>query len=110
MIPPHPLNNFEIQKCYQNGPRFDGVYSRDNLPDKIKDGPYVTNLDEYSDIGTIGLLCMQRIIMLLILIAVLVSNIFQKENKTFIDKSIVVTNIFRIQAYESVWIFLYWIY
>ena len=53
---------------------------------------------------------MQRIIMLLILIAVLVSNIFQKENKTFIDKSIVVTNIFRIQAYESVWIFLYWIY
>ena len=28
------------------------VYSRDNLPDKIKDGAYVINLDEYSDIGT----------------------------------------------------------
>ena len=27
------------------------IYSRDNLP-KIKDGAYVTNLDEYSDIGT----------------------------------------------------------
>ena len=47
----HPLTNFEIQKYYQNKPRFNGVYSRDNLP-KIKDGAYVINLDEYSDIGT----------------------------------------------------------
>ena len=31
--------------------RFNGVYSRDNLP-KIKDGAYAINLDEYSDIGT----------------------------------------------------------
>ena len=50
MIPPHPLTNFEIQK-YKNEPRFNGVYSRDNLP-KIKDGAYIINLDEYSDIGT----------------------------------------------------------
>ena len=47
-----PINNFEIQFYYQNEPRFTGVYSRDNLPDKIKDGAYVINLDEYSDIGT----------------------------------------------------------
>ena len=47
----HPLTNFEIQKYYQNEPRFNGVYSRDNLP-KIKDGAYIINLDEYSDIGT----------------------------------------------------------
>ena len=32
--------------------KFNGVYSRDNLPDKIKDGAYIINLDEYSDIGT----------------------------------------------------------
>ena len=32
--------------------RFNGVHSRDNLPDKIKDGGYVINLDEYSDIET----------------------------------------------------------
>ena len=51
-IPPHPLTNFEIQAYYQNEPRFDGVYSRDNLPDKIKDGAYVINIDEYSHIGT----------------------------------------------------------
>ena len=37
---------------YQNEPRFNGVYFRDNLPDKIKDGAYVIILDEYSDIGT----------------------------------------------------------
>ena len=51
LIPPHPLTNFEIQIYYQNESRFNGVYSRDNLP-KIKDGTYIINLDEYSDIGT----------------------------------------------------------
>ena len=50
-MPPHPLTNFEIGKYYQNEPRFNGVYSRDNLP-KINDGACVINLDEYSDIGT----------------------------------------------------------
>ena len=32
---PHSLTNFEIQKYYQNKPRFNGAYSRDNLPKKI---------------------------------------------------------------------------
>ena len=48
---PHPLTNFEIQKYYQNEPKFIGVFSRNNLP-KIKDGAYVINLDEYKSIGT----------------------------------------------------------
>ena len=48
---PHPLTNFEIQKYSQNEPKFNGVYSRNNLP-KIKDGAYVINLDEYESIGT----------------------------------------------------------
>ena len=43
LIPPHPLTNFEIQKYYQNEPRFNGVFSRNNLPKKIKDGTYVIN-------------------------------------------------------------------
>ena len=50
-MPSHPLTNFEIQKNYQNEPRFNDVYSRDNLP-KIKDGAYIINLDEQTDIGT----------------------------------------------------------
>ena len=54
-MPTHLLINFEIQKYYQNGPRFNRVHSGDNLPkttfqEKIKDGAYVINLDQYSDI------------------------------------------------------------
>ena len=48
----HPLRNFEIQEYYKNEPRFNGVYSRDNLPKTIKNGACVTNLDEYEDVGT----------------------------------------------------------
>ena len=40
-MPPHPLTNFEIQKYYKNEPRFNGVFSRNNLPKKIKDGAYI---------------------------------------------------------------------
>ena len=49
-MPPHPFTNSEIQKYYQNEPRFNGIYSRDNLPKRrsaeIKDETYVRNLDE----------------------------------------------------------------
>ena len=31
-MPPHPLTNFEIQKYYQDEPRFNGVNSRDIYP------------------------------------------------------------------------------
>ena len=59
LIPPHPSINFEIQKCYKNEPRFNGVFSRKNLPKKIKDGAYVIYLDEYADGGIhwIALFC-----------------------------------------------------
>ena len=49
---PHLLTNFETKQYYENEPRFNGVYSRDNLPKTIKNGAYVTNLDEYADVGT----------------------------------------------------------
>ena len=49
LIPTHLLTNFEIQKYYQNEPKFD-VYSRNNVT-KIKDAVYVINLDEYESIG-----------------------------------------------------------
>ena len=51
LMPPHPLTNFEIRKYYENEPRFNGVYSRNNLPKVIKNGAYVINLDEYADVG-----------------------------------------------------------
>ena len=67
LIPPHPLTNFEIQKCYKYESRCNGYYSRHKLPNKEKDGTHVINLDEYSDIG---LLCMNEVIMLLVLIVI----------------------------------------
>ena len=57
LIPPHPLTNFEIQKLYQNEPRFNGVYSIDNPPEKLTNGAYVINLDEYADEGRYTLDC-----------------------------------------------------
>ena len=35
-MPPHPLTNFDKQKYYENEPRFNGVYSRYNLPKRNK--------------------------------------------------------------------------
>ena len=50
LMRPHPLTNFKIQN-YQNGSKFNSVYSRNNLP-KIKDGAYLINRDEYKSTGT----------------------------------------------------------
>ena len=52
LIPSHPLTNFRMQKYYQTEPRFNGVYSSDTLPKRIKDWEYVINVDEYADVGT----------------------------------------------------------
>ena len=59
LIPPHPLTNFELEMYYQNKPRFNDVFSRNDLPKKIKDGAYIINLDECTDVGThwIALFC-----------------------------------------------------
>ena len=100
-MPHHPLTNFEIQKYYQNEPKFNGAYSRDNLPDKIKDETYVINLHKYSDIRTrwITLYALNNNVTYFDSFGA--ENI-PKEIKIFIDKSIVVTNILRIQTYDSV--------
>ena len=57
LMPLRPLTNFEIQRYYENEPRFNAVYFRNNL--LKKDGAYVINLDEYADVGThwIALFC-----------------------------------------------------
>ena len=51
LMPAHPLTNFKIQKFYQKEPKFNGVYSRNNLR-KIKEWVYVINLDEFKSIVT----------------------------------------------------------
>ena len=90
----------KIQKYYQIEPRFNGVFSRDNLQ-KIKDGAYIINLDEYSDIGTHW-------------VALHVNNNnatyfdsfgvehVPKKIEEFVKNKNITANIFRIQSYDSV--------
>ena len=97
---PHPLTNFEIQKYYQNEPRFNGVYSRNNLPEKIKVGAYVINLDEYVDVGTLW-------ITLKVVSEIVYFDSFGVEHaleeiKEFIRRKNLKANIFRVQANNSI--------
>ena len=98
---PHPLTKFEIQWYYQNEPRFNGVYSRDNLPDKIKDGAYVINLDEYSDIGTHWRALYANNKTVTYFDSFGIEHI-PKEVKKFIGNRNIIANIYRIQNYDSI--------
>ena len=97
---PHPLTNFEIQKYYENEPRFNGVFSRDNLLKKIKDGAYVINLDEHKDTGThwIALFCKKNEIVYFDSFGV---EHIPEEIKEFIRNKNK-ANIFRVQANNSI--------
>ena len=97
---PHPLTNFEIQKYCQIEPRFNGVYSRDNLP-KINDGAYVINLNEYSDIGTHWVALHLRNNNVTYYDSFGVEHI-PNGTKEFIGNKNIKTNIFKIQAYDSI--------
>ena len=100
LMPPHPLTNFEIQRYYQNEPRFNGVFSRNNLPLKIKDGAYIINLDEYADVGRhcIALFCNRNKIVSLDSFGV---EHVPEEIKEFIEKKNITANIFRVQTNNS---------
>ena len=94
---PHPLTN-EIQKYYQNEPKFNGVFSRNDLS-KIKDGAYVINLDEYESVGThwITLFVNANNIVYFDRFRV---ELFQNKFK-FVENNNI-TNFYRIQAYNSI--------
>ena len=108
-LPPHPLTNFEIQEYYQNEPRFNGVFSRDNLPytirpkglgSAVKNGAYVINLDEYRDIGThlVALYVNSKNVTYFNSFGV---EHIPKEIMKFIGNKKIITNIYRIQVYDS---------
>ena len=97
---PHLLNNFEIQQ-YQNESRFNGVYSRDNVSDKIKDGAYVINLDEYANIGTHWISLYSSNSKIIYFDSFGVEHI-PKEIKKFRGNKNVTINIFRTQAYNLI--------
>ena len=97
----HPLKSCEMQEYYKNEPRFNGTYSRDNLSNKIKDGAYVINLDEHSDIGTHWIAVYVKNNDITYFYSFEVEHI-PKEIIKFIGCKNVIVNIFRIQAYDSI--------
>ena len=119
-LTPHPLTNFHIQEYYQNESRVNGVFSTNNLPNSnnnnnyyyyynynnsnnnnIKNGAYVINLDEYRDIGThwVALYVNNKTIIYFDSFGV---EHIPKEIMKFIDRKNIITNIYRIQAYDSI--------
>ena len=99
-MPLHPLTNFEIQKYYQNEPKFNGVYSRNNLS-KIKDGAYIINLDEYELTETYWIAFYVNAKNVTYFDSFGVEHI-PKEIRKFIRNKNIITNIYRIQAYDSI--------
>ena len=87
-------------ECYQNEPRFTGVYSRDNFSKKVNYGAYVINLDEYADVGTRwGTLYVKDIE--IIYFDNFGNEHVPKEIERIAHKNIKI-NIFRIQANNSI--------
>ena len=102
MTPPHPLTNFEIQEYYQNEPRFNEVFSRDNLPNSIKNGAYVINLDEYRDIGTPWVALYVNNKTKIYFDSFGVEHIPKEIIKFIGNNKKIITNIYRIQGYDSI--------
>ena len=105
LIPSYPLTNFEVQKYFKNEPRFNGVFSGNNLLKKIKEGAYILNLDKYTDVGThwITLFCKKNEIVYFDSFGV---EYIPEEIKEFIKEfpgnKNIKTNIFRVQEDNSI--------
>ena len=89
-----------MQKFYQNEPKFNGVYSKNSLP-KIKDWAFVINLNGYKSIGThrIDLNANDDNVTYFDSFGV---EYIPKEIRKFIGNKNIITNIYRIQAYDSI--------
>ena len=97
----HPLTNFEIQKYHKNEPRFNGVFLRNNLSKKVKDGAYVINLGEYADVGThwIALFCNRNEIVYFDIFSV---EHIPEEIKEFIRNENIKASVLRVQENDSI--------
>ena len=100
-MPFHPLTNIEINEYYKNETRFNGVYSRKNLPKKNKKGVYVINLDEYANIGTHWVALFVKTNEAIYFDSFGIEHIPNEINK-FIGNKNIKSNIFRLQAYGSI--------
>ena len=97
---PYLLTNFEIQKYCENEFKFNGANSRNKLS-KIKDGVYVINPDEYKSIGTHwrALYVNGNNVSYFDSFGIEHSP---KEIRKFIGNKNIITNVYRIQTYDSI--------
>ena len=101
LLPFHPLTNIKISEYYKNEPRFNGVYSRNNLPNKIKKGAHAINLDEYENTGTHWISLFVKANKVIYFDSFGIEHIPEEINK-FTGNKKIKASIFRIQAYESI--------
>ena len=110
LLPFHLLTNIETSEYYRNEPRFNGVYSRNNLPNKINKGAYVTNLDEYENTGAHWVSLFVKPKYTVYFDSFGVEHIPKEINKFIRSKELgpavgnkkIKASIFRIQAYDSI--------
>ena len=96
----HPLTMFEIQKCHRNEPRFNEIYSKNDLPKK-KDGAYIINLDYYKSIETLWIALYMSGDNMTYFDSFEVEHIL-KEIKELIGNKNITKNIFRKQVFGSI--------
>ena len=109
LLPFHTLTNIEISEYYKNEPRFNGVYSRNNLPKTIKKEACIINLDEYENTGTHWVALFVKTNEAIYFDSFSIEHIPKEINK-FINNDTtkssslkrIKSNIFRIQAYDSI--------
>ena len=101
LLPFHPLTNIEINEYYANEPRFNGVYSRNNLPNKIKKGAYIINLDEYENTGTYWIALFIKTNEVIYFDSFGIEQI-PKEIEHAIGNKEIKASIFRLQAHDSI--------
>ena len=101
LLPFHPLTNIKINEYYINEPRFNSVHSRNNLPKTIKKGLYVINLDEYENTGTHWIALFVKNNEAIYFDSFGIEHIPNEINKFITNKNIK-SNIFRLQAYDSI--------
>ena len=77
------------------------MYSRNNLPDKIKKGVHVINLDEYENTGTHWIALFVKSKEVIYFDSFGIEHIASEINK-FIGNKNIKSNIFRLQIYDSI--------
>ena len=107
----HQLTNIDISEYYVSESRFNGVYSRDNLPKITKKGAYIINLDEYENTGTHWIALFVKPNEVIYFDSFGIEHIPKEINKFIGNEQSssakarnknIKANIFRIQAYDSI--------